>query len=194
MSERSKGVIFLVVLTLGAAVAATLWYRQRSMARTHEEGVKQETQTRIIALAQKHNAIVEWESKLTDRHIIGTLFTIDLSRLLVNTNKQPVLFSRTSLIDVVEGQLGFLAYFTQSFDDVDVDATLVLQCSQEQVAQLTEWKGSWSTRYAVVAIIDNVSRFRTISTEIAPEGDAFAVDSSKFQMKGRCVEFVRFGD
>ena len=192
MSERTKGVMFLAVLILIAAGAGTLWYRQRSMAKTHQERVKQETQVRITALVQKHNAIVGWESNLPDRHILGTHFTLDLSRLLVNTNRQAVLFSEASLIDVVEGQLGFLVYFTQSFDDVD--ATLILQCSQEQVAQLTQWKGSEATRYAVVAVIDNVSRSRIISTEVDPEGDAFAVDSSKFQMKGRCVEFVRFGD
>lgn len=156
----------------------------------------------ISAFAKAHGAVIDWESRLTKRFDEAT-FSIDISRALIHSNRQPVLLvmdlkdvaasinvqtDEDALEELLAKARGntvpvrmYTAYFSEYYvSNHSFRLALELKCTQEQADRLLGTTDA-RLRYAIVARILEVS-CRRIEFDSPPD---------EFLAKGMCVDLLR---
>src|SRR5688572_14791808 len=94
---KSKNVLVITAVALMLAGCSQEEKRSDVVLKIEK---KNQPDQRLLELASRHNAIVDWTSVLPDDALFGYL-TIDFSRALLRTNDKPTAME-VSLLDLAE--------------------------------------------------------------------------------------------
>lgn len=205
MNDQRQGFgCILVALTI-VLVYVTVHYWQNSRRAVREkpasaakETLERQESERIEALASRFNAVTNWASAIPIRH--SGPFTVDLSRALIRTNAAPVMF-RAELNDVAESSGKLILTFSCEWQDLckygyegdycEIDLFLILSCSSDEgqtLLTLLSQSSGYSASFAVVAVIDSVSR----PSFVSQDGKDIFLDlrERRFVCRGQLLSFV----
>jgi len=154
----------------------------------------------VQELCSKYNAITNWKQQLGKNGFYGHTFTIEVEDALIRTEGRPILFYGT-VNDIVRESDKYLVYFGFGFAAILRDTYyllnekvfFVLDCTQEQVEQITNNPAGIYDEYAVIAQISQVEKVRFELKSNAMSDEDVSVDlepSDVFMAKGKCLDLL----
>ena len=185
--------LFVLIAAVIAVDGCSPTKQERETAR-RAEAAKRELE-KVSEFASRHNAITRWEEPLHKRKH-GLWFTIDVSRTLMHTNGQPVLFS-AHVADLVEKGGVFTAYFEVWESSSVPPLYLALKCSPEQMAVLAQPEVSIFSRFAVVARVETVTRADSLAKSNSPDEEpsiALHTRSYEIYVTGVCDDLLQLNE
>lgn len=187
-----KVVRWLIIMFCAAVVAGCSRGEQTKLHQADQ--TERDWRNAVEALAHKHNASVDWESRLPKRGL--TSFTIDVSRALIRSNGQPVLLI-VDLLDVCETDGGYVARFGEMYgENQEFRLAIELECTREQAEDFMRPREHFYRPYALIARVTRVSRtkFEVKGEPSAHENDLPNITLEPFprvfSVAGVCVDFV----
>lgn len=191
----------LLILTV-ALVGGCDWNHQAKQRKIQSENDRR-WEGEVIALANKYNAVSDWEAKLPMRGFEAAPFSIEVSSTLIQSNGQPILLLM-ELQDVYEKSGKYVAVFRKAdFRKHGFQLRVDLKCSEQQINQCLGIgaRGAYQP-WAVVARFEEVSRprFEVLGTVEGGDEDGpitgVELDYSPavFHAKGECVDLLRKGE
>jgi len=179
------------LLIVGTAIAGGCKPREST---TRNEESESAWHTALTALAKEHDAVLDWEANLTPR-TMGTPFSIDVSRALIQSNGRPVVLVM-ELDDVLKREDGYAALFSETYYANQMfDLGLELKCTEQQANQILQLEQERKAlRFAIVARIVGVSRPKFEPVGGSDGGDQASVkmtfSSDAFLANGVCVDLL----
>lgn len=202
MKKNFNGKIALLALCAAICAAAVLGCnRQERNEQDQASKAEHEWQNKLGAFAKRNGAVRHFETQIPERGV-ARVFSIDVSRALIQSNGQPVVITM-DLKDVAENNGGYTALFGKSGtrDGLFTLISVELKCTQKQANYLLERTGKdFSQTYAVVARFDEVVRPKFKVSGSGVSGSEDGEDSSPielddscdvFLIKGVCVDLLR---
>ncbi len=190
----------MVVAIVGAVIWLVVSSGRTARAKREQEAAEKTRMSRAIsALAQKHDAVQDWEDALPDGFDQRT-YTAHLQDLLVRDGGRPALFL-APLQDVVREGDGYTLHFYDAFRSVRLRPTeikLVLRATRGQAEKILEQRSDGM--FEMFAVIAHVESVRKAAITLNPYGvdDEYGeslIDAEDvFFITGECLDFIFVGD
>lgn len=204
-NSSQKITLRILIIALGCFVVLS------SCGRSKKEEIKQiekaerkaDIEQNIMKMANKYNAVLDWEKDLRPKSFLRSAYTVEVQRVLVREDNRPVIFI-ASVQDMEKRGNEYIVYFDKwsGYFGISLEAYLpilfILKCTEEQVKRiLNQPKEILIENYSVIASISDVNKIRFSLTPYSlGEYEAnIEIDSSAvFIAKGNCLDLLFVGD
>ena len=178
----------LPILAIGGFVAYYRSKAKEARAREIQSQALLDRQAEIInKFADKNGAIVHWRRSLVGKTFRDTIYSAELSQVLIRGDRRPILFI-VKLKDVQESGEKFIAIL-EGRVNIHTHLRLVLEASAEQARALMAQPRGEQGKFAVVASVVRVSS----STETLSGPDGQSDERPVLIVEGHCVDTVFVG-
>jgi hypothetical protein len=166
---------------------------QKSVAKESAELERRvQANSAIAAIVKRNDAVVQWERELDET---GGIYTMHLQSVLIRSDKRPILFFGF-INDIVKRGDKFLADFDVFPHAYLNEGRFTIECTSNQVNQITSQGASPYDEYAVVALVSSVSRpkYKVRAKPLSENEAEIELDSpDTFLASGRCLALVHVG-
>jgi hypothetical protein len=169
-------------------------------AKSAELAKKESTHKAIIELADKYNAVVDWNKPLNKiLNLMSPIFTVEVEDALLRNDNRPVLFL-ARVEDIKRKEDKYLVSFLMDDSALEYWSTInvALDCSDEQVRKIMQQQ--YDREWENFAVIAEIQKVRKVEFNLKAEGDfeepKIRVDTtdSVFIVSGKCLDLLFVGD
>jgi hypothetical protein len=175
--------ILYVVLIILIGSGYVMYERAKEgEARVRSRSTENQQSETIRKFADKYGAIAHWRKSLAGRTQSDTIYSAELSQVLIRDDHRPILFI-VKLKDVEASAGKFIAVFEGQVN-IHTHLRLILEATSEQASALMAQPGRERGGFALVASVSRISS----SKEITPGPEAQLDERPVLIIEGQCVD------
>jgi hypothetical protein len=186
--------ILMICAPIGVGVALYVRSQLREKREEDSERAKAKAQTKevedsIESLAAKHNAVEDWYKTIPKDRTTETLYTADLTPLLIRPDRRPILFLG-EIKDVRNDADKYVLTVSSEGFGAFPKINYLLEANQQLGKHILDARRQKGERFAIIAQITDLQKGEEL---VHPEDGESSYSQAVFSARGQSIDIISVG-